>query len=161
MAWRLFVPLGQLQGNFSVAFYHAKLGGKGKPPPQQVQGIESTVGGPSGRSPRTILKWGQETTLFTGVLVYNVKKNSSSLETYEKEKLARCVYMNLGKLKLQMNKQIFCHVQGSILKRWTRVFSRNFKFTNIVKHSDDLHEIDKRSNMKLKRLPKILFFLLY
>ena len=81
------------------------------------------------------------------------KKNSSSLETYKKEKLARCVYINLSKLKLQMNE----HVP----KRLTRFFSRKFKFTNIVKHSDDLHEIGKRSNKKLKRLPKILLFLLY
>ena len=27
-----FVPFGQLQGNFSVVFYHAKGGGKESPP---------------------------------------------------------------------------------------------------------------------------------
>ena len=48
--------LGQLQGNFSVVFYHAKGGSEGSegsppPPPKQVHGIEGTVGGLVGEAP--------------------------------------------------------------------------------------------------------------
>ena len=48
LAWRLFVPFGQLQGNFSVLFYHCQ---NVREAFQQVQGIANTGEGQVGEAP--------------------------------------------------------------------------------------------------------------
>ena len=70
----------------------------------------------------------------------------------KKDKFSRYFFINLGKLKLQMNMQIFWHVQRPMPKRLTGDFSDKIL---IHKHSDDLHEIDNRIKKKRERLPKI------
>ena len=65
----------------------------------------------------------------------------------KKETLAQHVFITLGKLKLKMNLQISVYAQGPMPKIY---------LTPKFKNRHNLHEIDKKSNRKPKRLPMIL-----
>ena len=71
----------------------------------------------------------------------------------KKGKFSQHVFITSGKLKLQINLQIFVACTGTYAKNiGQRIFSRTSKFRVVVTISQ---EIDKKSNRKPKRLPMI------
>ena len=77
---------------------------------------------------------------------YKVRRKTRQVQKpMRKGKVVQHVFITLGKLKLQINFQISLHAQGPMPKKIDqRFFSRTSKFRN----SHNLHEIDKKSDMK-------------
>ena len=129
-----------------------QLGSGGAVRPSARPG-QSPGRGPGGRSSRKILKFcilryldeAKNHPVYT-CTEYKVRRKTHQVqEPVQKGKFAQHVFITLGKLKLQIDLQISFHAHGSMPKR---INQRSFL--------GQLHEIDKKTNTKPKRLPVIL-----